>query len=80
MVSHVRAEAEAAGISLSKGFFQRLERYVAMTLGLMVPRALVPMLMVLVGLGGATLLQRGWSAVRRLSRPTQDQRWQDGQK
>jgi CDP-diacylglycerol--glycerol-3-phosphate 3-phosphatidyltransferase len=80
MVSHVRAEAEAAGIPLSKGFFQRLERYVAMTVGLMVPRALVPMLVVLVVLGGATLLQRGWSALRRLSRPTQDQRWQDGQK
>jgi CDP-diacylglycerol---glycerol-3-phosphate 3-phosphatidyltransferase len=80
MVSHVRAEAEAAGIQLSKGFFQRLERYVAMTVGLMVPRALVPMLVVLVALGGATLLQRGWSALRRLSRPTEDQRWQDGQK
>jgi CDP-diacylglycerol--glycerol-3-phosphate 3-phosphatidyltransferase len=79
-VSHVRAEAEAAGIQLSKGFFQRLERYVAMTVGLMVPRALVPMLVVLVALGGATLLQRAWSALRRLSRPTQDQRWQDGQK
>jgi hypothetical protein len=73
-VSHVRAEAEAAGIQLSKGFFQRLERYVAMTVGLMVPRALVPMLVVLVVLGGATLLQRGWSALRQLSRPTQDQR------
>jgi CDP-diacylglycerol--glycerol-3-phosphate 3-phosphatidyltransferase len=80
MVSHVRAEAEAAGIQLSKGFFQRLERYVAMTVGLMVPRALVPMLVVLVALGGATLLQRGWSALRRLSRPTEDQRWQEGQK
>ncbi|MGH2576424.1 MAG: CDP-alcohol phosphatidyltransferase family protein, partial [Actinomycetota bacterium] len=79
-VSHVRAEAEAAGIQLSKGFFQRLERYVAMTVGLMVPGALVPMLVVLVALGGATLLQRGWSALRRLSRPTEDQRWQDGQK
>jgi len=47
---------------------------VAMTVGLMVPRALVPMLVVLVVLGGATLLQRGWSALRQLSRPTQDQR------
>jgi CDP-diacylglycerol--glycerol-3-phosphate 3-phosphatidyltransferase len=80
MVSHVRAEAEAAGIQLSKGFFQRLERYVAMTVGLMVPGALVPMLVVLVALGGATLFQRGWSALRRLSRLTEDQRWQDGQK
>jgi CDP-diacylglycerol--glycerol-3-phosphate 3-phosphatidyltransferase len=79
MVSHMRAEAEAAGISLSEGFFQRLERYVAMILGLTIPRALVPMLVVLVVLGGATMLQRGWSAIQRLSR-AQDQRWQDGQK
>jgi CDP-diacylglycerol--glycerol-3-phosphate 3-phosphatidyltransferase len=80
MVSHLRAEAEAAGISLSEGFFQRLERYVAMVIGLTVPGALVPMLVVLVVLGGATMLQRGWSALRRLSRAAQDQRWQDGQK
>ena len=52
----------------------------AMTVGLMVPGALVPMLVVLVALGGATLLQRGWSALRQLSRTTEDQRWQDGQK
>ena len=80
MVSHMRAEAEAAGISLSEGFFQRLERYVAMIIGLTVPGALVPMLVVLVALGGATMLQRGWSALRRLSRAAEDQRWQDGQK
>ena len=80
MVSHMRAEAEAAGISLSEGFFQRLERYVAMVIGLIVPGALVPMLVVLEPLGGATMLQRGWSALRRLSRAAEDQRWQDGQK
>ena len=80
MVSHMRAEAEAAGISLSEGFFQRLERYVAMIIGLTVPGALVPMLVVLVVLGGATMLQRGWSAIQRLSRAAEDQRWQDGQK
>ncbi len=80
MVSYVRAEAEAEGIPLSEGFFQRLERYVAMMVGLMVPGALVPMLVVLVVLGGATLLQRGWSALGRLSSTTEDQRWQDGQK
>ena len=66
-VSHIRAEAEAGGVSLSEGFFQRLERYVAMMIGLMVPGALVPMLVVLVVLGGATVLQRGWSALHRLA-------------
>lgn len=65
-VSHVRAEAEDAGVSLSEGFFQRLERYVAMMIGLMVPGALLPALVVLVVLGGLTVLQRGWVAVIRV--------------
>jgi CDP-diacylglycerol---glycerol-3-phosphate 3-phosphatidyltransferase len=67
-VSHIRAEAEAAGITLTEGFFQRLERYVAMVIGLMIPHALLPALAVLTVLGGATVLQRGWSAARRLSK------------
>ncbi len=66
-VSHVRAEAEAAGVPLTEGFFQRLERYVAMMVGLMVPGALLPMLVILALLGAMTLAQRGWSAVRRVS-------------
>jgi CDP-diacylglycerol--glycerol-3-phosphate 3-phosphatidyltransferase len=61
-VSHIRAEAEAAGVSLSEGFFQRLERYVAMIIGLCVPGALLPALAVLVVLGGVTVIQRGWTA------------------
>jgi CDP-diacylglycerol--glycerol-3-phosphate 3-phosphatidyltransferase len=65
-VSHIRAEAEDAGVSLSEGFFQRLERYVAMIAGLMVPGALLPALVVLTVLGGITMLQRGWSAVLRV--------------
>jgi CDP-diacylglycerol--glycerol-3-phosphate 3-phosphatidyltransferase len=67
-VSHIRAEAEAAGVSMSEGFFQRLERYVALILGLMIPGALVPILAILVALGGATVLQRGWSALEGVSR------------
>lgn len=66
MVSHLRAEAEAVGVSLSKGFFQRLERYLALMVGLIVPRTLLAVLAILVGLGGLTVLQRGWSALRRL--------------
>jgi phosphatidylglycerophosphate synthase len=66
LVSHIRAEAEAAGVSLTEGFFQRLERYVAMMVGLMAPGALLPALAILAALGGVTVLQRGWGAARRL--------------
>jgi CDP-diacylglycerol--glycerol-3-phosphate 3-phosphatidyltransferase len=67
MVSHVRAEAEAAGVSLSEGLFQRLERYIALTIGLIVPGALLPVLVALTVLGGVTLMQRLWAAWQRLS-------------
>ncbi len=65
-VSHIRAEAEAVGVSLSEGLFQRLERYLAMMIGLMVPAMLLPMLILLTALGGFTMLQRGWSALARV--------------
>lgn len=63
-VSHVRAEAEAVGVSLSEGFFQRLERFLALMAGLLIPGAMHVVLILLTVLGGVTLLQRGWSAVR----------------
>jgi CDP-diacylglycerol--glycerol-3-phosphate 3-phosphatidyltransferase len=63
-VSHVRAEAEAVGVSLTEGFFQRLERFLALMVGLFIPGAMRPVLIVLTVLGGVTLLQRGWSAVQ----------------
>jgi CDP-diacylglycerol---glycerol-3-phosphate 3-phosphatidyltransferase len=66
-VSHIRAEAEAAGVSLSEGLFQRLERYVAMMIGLPVPGALLPALAILTLLGGATVVQRGWAALVRVA-------------
>jgi CDP-diacylglycerol--glycerol-3-phosphate 3-phosphatidyltransferase len=66
-VSHIRAEAEAAGVALTEGFFQRLERYVVVILGLIVPGGLVPALAILASLGAATVLQRGWSALQRVS-------------
>jgi hypothetical protein len=65
-VSHVRAEAEAAGAELTEGYFQRLERYVAMMIGLPVPGALLPALAILTVLGAVTLAQRVWSAVIRV--------------
>jgi CDP-diacylglycerol--glycerol-3-phosphate 3-phosphatidyltransferase len=63
-VSHVRAEAEAVGVSLTEGFFQRLERFLALMVGLLIPGAMQPVLIVLTVLGGITLLQRAWSAVQ----------------
>jgi CDP-diacylglycerol---glycerol-3-phosphate 3-phosphatidyltransferase len=63
-VSHVRAEAEAVGVALTEGFFQRLERFLALIAGLLIPGAMRSVLIVLTVLGGITLLQRGWSAVQ----------------
>ena len=57
-VSQVRAEGEAVGVSMSAGVFQRLERVVAMVIGLCVPYALLPVLALLAVLGTVTLLQR----------------------
>ena len=69
MVSEIRAEAEAAGVALSEGLFQRLERYLAMFVGLTVPGMMLPMLLLLTVLGGFTVLQRAWNALTRASRP-----------
>jgi CDP-diacylglycerol--glycerol-3-phosphate 3-phosphatidyltransferase len=63
-VSHVRAEAEAAGVQLSEGLFQRLERMLALIAGLLIPGAMLPVLILLSVLGIATVLQRGFSALR----------------
>lgn len=66
-VSYVRAAAEARGVALGEGLFQRLERYVALCLGLWIPGALVPALIILLVLGGITLIQRVWGGAKRLS-------------
>lgn len=65
-VSHTRAEGEAMGLEMSEGAFQRLERYLALIIGLSVPGALRPALVVLAGLGAVTTLQRLAAAWRRL--------------
>jgi CDP-diacylglycerol--glycerol-3-phosphate 3-phosphatidyltransferase len=67
MVSHLRAEAEAAGVALTEGIVQRLERYMLLLVGLTVPGALLPVLALLTALGTVTALQRGRSAWQRLS-------------
>ena len=68
-VSHLRADAEALGLTLSEGVMQRLERYVVLMVGLTAPGGLLPVLIVLTALGGVTVAQRGWSAVRQLAAP-----------
>lgn len=65
-VSHIRADAEAAGVALSEGLFQRLERYVAMFVALAIPGMMLPMLLLLTALGGLTVLQRAWNALTRV--------------
>lgn len=64
-VSHIRAEAEAVGVQLTEGFFQRLERFLALMIGLLIPGAMTPVLLILATLGAVTALQRGWSALVR---------------
>jgi CDP-diacylglycerol---glycerol-3-phosphate 3-phosphatidyltransferase len=66
-VSYLRAQAEAMGVSITEGLMQRLERYVALMVGLTAPGALLPVLILLTALGGATVAQRLWSAWRQLS-------------
>jgi CDP-diacylglycerol--glycerol-3-phosphate 3-phosphatidyltransferase len=66
LVSHVRAEAEAAGIQMTEGTVQRLERYLALVLGLSIPGALLPALAFLTALGLVTALQRMATAWRGL--------------
>jgi CDP-diacylglycerol--glycerol-3-phosphate 3-phosphatidyltransferase len=66
LVSHVRAQAEAAGATITEGMFQRPERVVVLALGLTIPRALVPSLAVLTAMGAVTVVQRLAGAWRRL--------------
>jgi CDP-diacylglycerol--glycerol-3-phosphate 3-phosphatidyltransferase len=68
LVSHVRAEGEALGLELTEGMVQRLERYVALTIGLIVPGALPWVLGVLTALGVLTVVQRAASAWKQLAR------------
>ncbi|HEV3475102.1 MAG TPA: CDP-alcohol phosphatidyltransferase family protein [Actinomycetota bacterium] len=67
LVSHVRAEGEAAGIEMTEGTVQRLERYVALVLGLSIPGALLPVLAFLTALGMVTAFQRMATAWRGLA-------------
>jgi CDP-diacylglycerol--glycerol-3-phosphate 3-phosphatidyltransferase len=62
-VSQIRAEAEAVGVTLSEGLFQRLERFLALLIGLLIPGAMLPALIVLAALGVFTVAQRSFSAL-----------------
>jgi CDP-diacylglycerol--glycerol-3-phosphate 3-phosphatidyltransferase len=68
LVSHIRAEAESMGLSLTEGFMQRLERYVLLMIGLIVPGTLTPVLAVLTVLGTLTVVQRGVLAWGQLAK------------
>ncbi|MEX0756020.1 MAG: CDP-alcohol phosphatidyltransferase family protein [Actinomycetota bacterium] len=68
LVSHLRAEAEAAGVELTEGVFQRLERVLALMVGLLIPGAMLVVLVLLSVLGAATVIQRVWTAFSRLAR------------
>ena len=70
LVSHIRAESEAAGLRMTEGSVQRLERYVGLILGLTIPGALLPVLAGLVVLGLVTSVQRVGYAWRGLSSGT----------
>jgi CDP-diacylglycerol--glycerol-3-phosphate 3-phosphatidyltransferase len=70
LVSHVRAEGEAMGLALTEGMVQRLERYVALMVGLTAPELLLPVLIALAVLGTITVLQRTQSILRQLGRWT----------
>ena len=64
-VSQIRAEAGAVGIELSEGLFQRLERMLALMVGLLIPGMMFPALIALAVLGVFTVLQRGFNALSR---------------
>jgi phosphatidylglycerophosphate synthase len=63
-VSYVRAEAEAAGVKLTEGLFQRTERMLAVMIGLLIPGMMLPMLLLLAVLGTLTFLQRSYAALK----------------
>lgn len=67
LVSHLRAEGEAMGLEMTEGTFQRLERYLALILGLSIPGGQRPALALLVILGVVTAYQRLSAGLRRLS-------------
>src|SRR5688500_9655678 len=56
-VSQIRAEAEAVGIELTEGLFQRLERMLVLMAGLLIPGMMFPALIALATLGVFTVLQ-----------------------
>jgi len=64
-VSQIRAEAEAVGVRLTEGLFQRLERVLALLVGLLIPGMMLPALVLLASLGVLTVVQRGFSALSR---------------
>ena len=51
-------------MTLSEGLFQRLERVLALVVGLLIPGAMLPVLVLLAVLGTVTVVQRVFAALR----------------
>lgn len=72
MVSYTRARAEAVGIPLKEGFFQRTERIIALVIGLLVspflPWAMLLVLWILAIFTNATAVQRIYDVHRHTQR------------
>ncbi len=58
LVSYQRAKAESLGFDAKGGLMERAERMIALSLGLLIPVLLVPILWVMLGLTGVTAVQR----------------------
>ncbi|MBC7809915.1 MAG: CDP-alcohol phosphatidyltransferase family protein [Burkholderiales bacterium] len=67
-VSYVRARAGEADLSVKIGAFSRMERIVALMVGLIVPVLLVPMLIVLAVGTNFTTFQRLWYTYKNIDR------------
>ena len=58
LISYLRAKAESLGFDAKGGLMERAERIIALSLGLLVPALLVPVLWVMVVLTSVTAVQR----------------------
>lgn len=74
LVSYERAKAESLGLSARGGLMERAERIAALSIGLLVPGLLVPVLWVMLALTALTALQRFASVWRQASSPRPEER------
>lgn len=58
VISYMRAKAESLGLDAKGGLMERAERIIALCVGLLFPRILIPILWVMLGLTAITAVQR----------------------